>query len=459
MEELKNTLKNRGVQNTLKLGLVAILSIFLLIPKVMIMELISERMGLRQKVEDEVAQDWSVPQVLQGPVLVIPYFVQRQEEMQQKKINVIEKRNLIIFPDKMKIEGVITTHTKSRSLYNVLLYKSELTAKGTFKIPTEIEVDIPADRWIFKEAYVVMGLNDLRGVEDRVDFIWNSKKIDLKPGTRDIQLNYLIPDRKENQYKNAAVQVQNVSSGLNAKAELSDLDKEIQFSFAMKFRGSKSLYFTPSAKETELNISSTFSDPIFTGNFLPEHKTDQSGFNAKWKILEYNKVLPPYQKENDTIDAGKDSFGVEIRNMVDHYTKINRASKYMFLVIALIFLVVFISEIIYDQRIHIFQYALVGFAIAVFFILLLSVSEFLGFNVSYLLASASVLLLNTFYAKSIFTHPKSVLLLAGLQILLFTYLFIIIQLEKSALLVGSIGLFVILATTMYVTRKIKWGDE
>ncbi|HMP29732.1 MAG TPA: inner membrane CreD family protein, partial [Saprospiraceae bacterium] len=112
-----------------------------------------------------------------------------------------------------------------------------------------------------------------------------------------------------------------------------------------------------------------------------------------------------------------------------------------------------------DQKIHVFQYALVGFAIALFFVLLLSLSEFIGFDNSYVIASFAIISLITAYTRSIFKNKKSVYALLGLLVFMLSYIYLIIQLEKSALLVGSIGLFLILAATMYVTRKIKWYEE
>lgn len=456
MEDLKNTFNNKGVQNTLKLGLIAILTIFLLIPKVMIMELITERKSLSEKVETEISEDWSGTQILQGPVLVIPYKLRKVHTGQNSDIITEETQNLIVFPRKIKTVGDLVTTSKSRSLYEVLLYKTNISGQGAFQIPSPEEVNIPKEQWLLNESYVVMGLNDLRGIEDKVAFTWNSSEITLKPGVKDISFNQNIVF-SDNTIKPEPSSI-NGKSGLNAKVVVDDISKEVSFSFNIKFKGSKALYFIPYGENNEIRLQSSFGDPVFTGNFLPEHQTGKNEFKAYWKILEYNKILPSYQKNNDIIDGSADMFGLDVKNIIDHYTKINRASKYMFMVIALIFLTVFISEILYDQKIHIFQYALVGFAIALFFILLLSISEFLGFNLSYFIAAASVIILNTLYARSVFTHTNSIFMMTGLNILLFSYIFVIIQLEKSALLVGSIGLFVILAATMYVTRKIKWNE-
>jgi inner membrane protein len=459
MSELKNTIKNRGVQNTLKIGLIAILAIFLLIPKVMILELIAERKSLSQDVESEISMDWSGPQIFQGPVLVIPYKVKKHHIGQKTEILPEEQQNLIVFPKSVKIDGDLSTSSKKRSLYEVRLYKTVLKASGVFQIPDAQELNIAEDQLLLNESYVVLGLNYLKGIEDKVNFKWNSEEVLLKPGVKELSFNQNISENSQNSVRGNVLQSESGKSGLNGKVTVTDIKNEIPFTFEMKFKGSKSLYFIPYGEENDVSLKSPFADPVFTGNFLPDHQTGKNGFKANWRILEYNKILPAYQSDNNFIDGSKDMYGLEIKNIVDHYTQINRAAKYMFLVVALMFLTFFISEIIYNQKIHIFQYALVGFAIALFFVLLLSISEFLGFNISYLIAAASIIILNTLYAKSVFTHRNSVFMLAGLNVLLFSYIYIIIQLEKSSLLVGSIGLFVILATTMYVTRKVKWNEE
>jgi inner membrane protein len=459
MEDLNSTWKSKGVQNTLKFGLIVVLAIFLLIPKFMILDLIDERKMQGEKVADQVSTDWSSPQILQGPVLVMPYKtkVLIPGNNSQAVSEVIQ--NLIVYPKQLNLDGELSTTQKYRSLYEVLLYQSVLNIKGEFAIPSLEEINIKTEDFILNESYLVMGINDLKGIENKVTVAWNGDSIVLKPGTRDIGFNQEIQD-KETYAGPVQAELNNQGkSGLHGKIKIENLTDEIKFALNINLKGSKKLLFTPFGQDTEVNLKSAFPDPVFTGNFLPNHTTTKNGFEAQWNILEYNKILPSYQKNNNYINAGSNVFGVEIKNIVDHYTKINRAAKYMFLVIALVFLVVFITELINDLKIHAFQYALVGFAIALFFVLLLSISEFLGFDKSYLIAAIAIIGLITTYSISIFKNSKSVYTLLGLIVFIFSYIYLIIQLEKSALLVGSIGLFLILAATMYTTRKIKWHEE
>ena len=166
-----------------------------------------------------------------------------------------------------------------------------------------------------------------------------------------------------------------------------------------------------------------------------------------------------FVKQNTNISLGDNLFGVEIRVLVDNYAKTHRAGKYMILFVILTFMVVFLTEIVHRIHIHIFQYTLIGLALAIFFTLLLSISEFWGFDLAYFGAAAATIGLIFLYSLGMFKNKKSSGLLFGLMVALFAYIYIIIQLKKTALLAGSIGLFVIVALTMYVTRKIKWFEE
>ncbi|MEO6189866.1 MAG: cell envelope integrity protein CreD, partial [Saprospiraceae bacterium] len=249
------------------------------------------------------------------------------------------------------------------------------------------------------------------------------------------------------------------NTGLSCKFPIVEGKTSYHFNLKMSLKGSSSLLFSPIAKTTQVKLSSAFKDPSFVGEFLPEHNLSNSGFEANWKILEYNKSIPSLLKDTYTIDLGKNLFGVIIKTPVDNYAKTTRACKYMILFIALIFLSIFLTEILRNIQVHVFQYALMGFALIIFFALLLCVSEFVTFNVAYFIASSAVIIMIYMYSLSIFHHIQSTRLLSGLVICLFGFIFIIIQLEQMALLVGTVGLFVILGICMYVTRKIKWYED
>lgn len=452
--------QNQGTKITLKLALIFILTLFLLIPKFMILDLVDERQKLSESVTDEVSNGWGSKQIHTGPALVIPYY-QRIQGEDKTKPAVKTKTQIVIFPEHLSIDGKLNTEEKYRSLYKVLLYNSALTVKGSFNLPESSLTNInPADI-LWNEASVIMGISDLKGINDEIALLWNGKSVSLNPGMSDISFlseritnqdnGYALPDAFEQSFS--------VKTGLQGKITLDATMKKYDFSYNLKLRGSKALLFAPLAKSTKVHIQSSFADPVYFGGFLPDHITNTQGFDATWNILEYNKSTPAFVKQNTLISLGDNLFGVEIRVLVDSYAKTYRAGKYMILFVILTFLVVFLTEIVQRIHIHIFQYTLIGLALAIFFTLLLSISEFWGFDLAYSGAAIATIGLIFLYSLGMFRNKKSSGLLLGLMVALFAYIYIIIQLEKTALLAGSIGLFVIIAMTMYVTRKIKWFEE
>lgn len=454
--ETKSFFENKGTKITLKLALIFLLTLFLLIPQVLILNLIDERQQLSQSVTKEVASGWANDQLITGPALIIPYFLKDKKG----NIDLSSKTNLIVYPENLDVKGNVNTHTKYRSLYKVLLYDSKLNFKGKFSLPNVSETNLHNAVMDYKEAYVATGISDLKGIQNSISATWNNQKIKFVPGINDLVFRYVLRGQDKNSIYDMDNQIQReVKTGLSSAVAVDAITQEYHFSFDLDIKGSQTLLFSPISKNTKVNLKSAFKDPSYVGDFLPDHVTNAKGFNAKWNVLEYNKSLPPFQKSNNNIEIGTNVFGVKIVDAIDNYSKTYRAGKYMILFVILTFLVVFLTETVQKLHIHIFQYTLIGLALAIFFTLLLSVSEFYGFDFAYSISAIATIGLIFLYSLGMFRNKKSSLLLMALLVALFGYIYIIIQLEKTALLAGSIGLFIILAATMYVTRKIKWFEE
>lgn len=452
--------QNPGTKITIKLGLIFILVLFLLIPKFMILDLVDERQLLSEQVKEEVSAGWANDQIITSPALVIPYNYLSKDE--NGKTVTSAKSNLIIYPDHLDVIGNLDTQSKYRSLYKVLLYESKMNFKGKFVLPEAKQVGLQDANLIYDQAYIAMGISDLKGIKNTVNLTWNGQKNKVSPGMNEVQFKYsntVITTGKQPEYNEQGMAYYGIKTGMNTPVNINPTEFIYNFDFELDIKGSRTLQFSPMAKNTSVAIKSPFPDPSFIGEFLPEHTTTSSGFDAKWNVLEYNKSLPAYQKANNIVDLGSNLFGVKIADPVDNYAKTYRAGKYMILFVILTFLVVFLTEIVEKINIHIFQYTLIGLALAIFFTLLLSISEFWGFDLAYSGAAAATIGLIFLYSLGMFKNKKSSGLLLGLMVALFAYIYIIIQLEKTALLAGSIGLFVIIALTMYVTRKIKWFEE
>lgn len=452
--------EKQGTKITFKLVLIFFLTLMLLIPKFMVLDLIQERQHLSEAVSQEVAKGWGNKQVHTGPALVIPYYNYVQGEDKTKPA-IRTKTKLIVFPEQVSIEGKLETEAKYRSLYEVLLYTSELEIKGSFLLPDEALTQIKSEDLLLEEATLMMGLSDPKGIKEKISFTWDGKATTLNPGTNDIR--FLAQESIASTPYALAPTADQVTSeihhGLQTKVNLDQTKKSYAFVYHLHLKGSKALLFAPLAKSTNVHIHSTFPDPVFYGGFLPEHTTNESGFDANWHVLEYNKSIPALIKDSQIIELGDNLFGVEVRVLIDNYAKTYRAGKYMILFVILTFLVVFLTEIVEGIHIHIFQYTLIGLALAIFFTLLLSISEFWGFDPAYLGAAVATIALIFLYSLAMFQNKRSSVILLSMLVVLFAYIYIIIQLEKTALLVGSMGLFIIIALTMYVTRKIRWYES
>jgi len=174
--------------------------------------------------------------------------------------------------------------------------------------------------------------------------------------------------------------------------------------------------------------------------------------------LNFNRNFPQEWKKDEYRVTDAD-FGVKLVNVADHYQKSSRSAKYAILVILFVFLSFFLNEVITKQRVHPFQYILVGFAVLVFYLLLLSISEQLGFNLAYLISALSVITMVLFYTRTFLKTWLNAIIQTLILTFSFGFIFVLMQLETLALLVGSIGLFVVLALTMFFTRKINWYNE
>jgi len=226
----------------------------------------------------------------------------------------------------------------------------------------------------------------------------------------------------------------------------------------ISYNGSQQFRIIPVGQETQLEIKSSWKNPSFIGTYLPynNNKLTESGFNARWKVLNINRPFP--QSFTNTLpNLSEYAFGVNLMIPVDQYQQSTRSAKYGYLVISLTFLIFFLIQSISKIDIHPFQYLMIGLALVMFYTLLISISEHSSFMVAYFIASIAVVVLIGLYSKSILKRWKFPLFITTSLVILYSFIYIIIQLESYALLVGSIGLFAILATVMFVSRKIDWN--
>jgi len=433
MENPEKLYKRITGSASFKLAVVAILTLLLLIPAVMIQELIREREQRRDETILEVTSKWGNAQTVCGPVLTIPYKTLEKT----KDGTVANIQYLHYLPSVLDISGNIIPEERHRGIYKVIAYKARLSYKGTFEAADLNPVDIEPADVIWEDAYLEIGIPDMRGINQPISVRWNENDIPVLPG---------IPQKDIN------------ASGVNAKVPVSG-NTTAAFSFVLDLNGSHSLNFVPLGKETRVLISSPWKNPSFMGSFLPDdHHITDTGFTAEWKILQLNRNYP--QQWTGVMAETEDSdFGVSLIIPVDNYQKSMRSVKYAFLFVALTFLIFFFSEYIRKTKIHPVHYLLVGIALTVFYTLLTALSEHIPFTWAYLIASAVIVVMITLFTQSLYKNRKVSLTVALSLTALYVFLFVVLQMTDYALLFGSIGLVVVLAIVMYFSRKIDWYEN
>ncbi len=425
-----------------KIAVIAFIAILLLLPSAMIMNLIREREGVQQQAIWEVSSKWGNAQTITGPFLTVPYdrYVKQYSE-KDKEDKIVKIREYLHFlPTELNIDGKVSPEKRYRGIYEIVVYDSETKIKGVFDQIDYSKFDIKKENIHFEKATLNLGITDLKGIEKQIELNWNNEKVLFNPGTGTNDI---------------------VTSGINCPVMISNEDTVTSYSFdlTLDLKGSQYLYFVPVGKSTSVNLNSDWPNPSFDGEYLPDERVvTEKGFKAKWNVFHLNRNYPQSWIGTE-YQVYSTAFGVNLLLPVDSYQKTTRVAKYAILLVALTFLVFFFVEVIRKVFIHPIQYILVGIALIVFYTLLLSFSEHMLFNIAYLLSSVLTIGLITWYVKVILKKWNLTLLMSGILMILYSFIFTIIQIQDYTLLIGSIGVFIILALVMYLSRKIDWGEK
>jgi len=457
---------------TLKLLFIGILLLLLLIPSSMVEGLITERAANRDEATAAIGAQWGGPQLLLGPVLVLPYTTTQVQEGQKTDVT----RYLCLLPDTLSSRGTLTPERRHRGIYEAVVYRARLHVQGAFQAPAlaDLGVSPAAVRW--PEAFVALGISDLKGIRNSLRLRWDGQARPFEPGlpaaevlpagaapSVSTQVTTVVEERRRyTKYPTGEeANEQGAAEGLNALVPLPDAATFTQrhtFAFDLDLNGSNGLLQAPLGRQTTLHLSAPWADPSFIGAFLPVRRTlGQGQFAADWRVFHLNRNYPQHWRTSDSrpnVDAS--TFGVRLLVPVNEYQKTMRAAKYALLPLALTFLVFFFVEVLNRRRIHPFQYLLVGLALVIFYVLLLALAEQMPFDAAYGAAALTIVGLVTAYAAASFRQRRPALATAGVLGLVYGFVFVVLQLQDYALLVGSLGLVVVLAAVMFLSRNIDW---
>jgi inner membrane protein len=431
---------------TIKLIFIGVLILVLLIPSSLVQNLITERASRQDEMIEDVSDKWSGSQVIKGPVLIIPYkkLVKTSDASNHESTKeVIE--NLYVLPDNLHIKAGLTTQILHRGIFDVAVYNSLVKVSGNFSKADLNSLSLTTDQLLLNKARITFSISDLKGLKNNPVIKAANQTLTAEPV-----------------FDNSSV----FGGGLQVAVDLSGVnDGNVPFEYALDLKGSQELRFLHLGKTTDVEASGTWSSPSFDGRYLPdERKVDSNGFTARWRMLYYNRPFPQQWTNGDTLLSNEKkltdaTFGIKLRLPVDQYQKTMRTSKYSLLIILLTFISLFLTEVIRKQRIHVFNYILIGIAMIIYYSLLLSFSEQIGYNLAYLVASVSTITLVAVFIASLLKNKMAALLFAFILSVFYAFIFVIIQLEDLALMIGSIALFIIVGILMYFSRKINWDKH
>lgn len=446
MENLENT--SFFQTTTAKMIMVGLLTLVLLVPLQYVKSLIEERSKRQKEVVTEINQKWGESIFFYGPIIKVPYsksniiINQNNGKSTVTTEEVSEDNFIYFFPNNLKNAATVTMKKPlKRNNYESIVFTSEMKFSGNYQTNDLKLNSIPAENIMWNKASIIIKTNNLKSIKEEVK---------IKIGNKNYVFEPVYNTNPNDSIEALETDIIDFGSMLN--------DPNISFQFNLTYDGSEQIKMVPIGKTTEVTMNSNWNSPSFIGNFLPNDnkKITAKGFDANWKILHINR---PFSQHfvGYLPDLKKYSFGVDFIIPVDEYLQNDRASKYGFLVIGLTFLIFFLIQSISKINIHIFQYSMIGLALILFYTLLISITEHSSFTKAYLISASSVIVMIGLYSVSILKDKKFPLFIGLSLTALYSFIFVIIQMENYALLVGSIGLFLILGAVMYFSRKIDWG--
>jgi inner membrane protein len=425
----------------------AVLALVLLcfIPTLFVMGVISDRQQRSSEVREKVGREYGQPQEFLGPVLTVPYT--RTDVVDGKQT--VTERQLSIFPDVEELSVGLLPSIKTRGIFHVRVYDAKISGIAKFSIPSQ-NVLSSYGKFDWTKAVVGFPLTDVRSIIPESTATIDGTPAPLLQGAGI-----------------TGVQGVHIEAPLVAK-------RSIDVRFDLGVSGNESFSFLPAGSVTVADASSSWNSPSFTGAYLPtDSQVGDTGFQASWRVSGLGRAFPqivpaetfgaqasidPFVKDLSVAGSGirGSLISIKLFDGVDQYTLVTRAVKYAILFIALTFMGFFFVEVLNRMRVHPIQYALVGAALALFYLLLLSLSEQIGFLTAYLISAGLTTLLIASYTYFILHGKRFAFIIGGLLLSLYAYLYLVLRSEDFALLSGTFLLFGILAVTMYITRKIDW---
>jgi len=447
--ETKQT-SNTGIVNwfgesvLVKLGLIGFLTLLLLIPSEWIQSLIKERQNRQDEVINEISDKWSGSQLVEGPIMIIPYkTIISQKDINGKVSSAASLTNIYILPEMLNIVSKAIPEVLHRGIFDAVVYNNKIQVNGQFSALELKKSGINPAMIQWDKAKVAIGLSDLKGLKNNPAIKLGNSVYSVEPDFTSLNL-----------FSNNLIILPDLTAEKNTA---------LSFHFELDFRGSSELKFQHLGKSTTVKVNGKWNNPSFTGRYLPEQRqVSDHGFSATWKMPYFNRPFPQQWEDiNTKLNTEKNggAFGVKFILPVDQYQKTMRTAKYSILIILLTFISLFFTEMINKKKVHLLQYVLIGAAMSIYYTLLLSFTERVGFNFAYLIASVATVTLISIFIFMLLNNTKPAIIFGAILSIFYSFVYVIIQLQDLSLLFGSIGLFIIISVLMYLSAKMDWNKK
>ncbi|MDR1149729.1 MAG: cell envelope integrity protein CreD [Spirochaetaceae bacterium] len=438
---------------TFKALMLFALVLLLLIPLNMIRGLVDERGRTASSAESDIMEAWGNQLVEAGPIVTVPGI--RTSEVRTSRterdgeiVEIIRTPfTLVISPQKLDINISFKTETRKRGIFSVPLFSGTLNLTGTFDPRMAIAELLPNETVSLNQAELVISLSSQKGIRKINASRWNNEELFFKPGSQGYGLVQFGRNHSAGGIHAAIAGFQNSAA---------------EFNISIDIQGGQSIRFLPIGQDTHVAISTDWTSPSFQGAYLPGESTiDSAGFSALWDVNYLSRDIPlSWKDRRDDHDYSASLFGVDLFRSINTYALNTRAVKYAILFLIVPFLTLFLLEIFTKKRIHPVPYLLSGIGNAVFYLLLLSLSEQMPFYTAYLLAALAVTAMMTLYSRSLLPSWSKSWYMGLVVTLSYVLLYAVLNAESYALLIGSVGTFAVVALIMFLTRKLDWyGTE
>jgi inner membrane protein len=427
-----------GFEATKRAVFLGLLMLVLLIPLSMIEDLVYERENRKLEVDSEITSQWGGPQTVLGPILVVPYRYVSEASDAATGAPRMGTSQLYFLPKHLEIATEVKAERRAKSIYQVLVYGGAAQLTGDFAGLAKPRGDVAPDMIDWSAARLLIGIADPSAIRGMSIAIADQAPVAEDALQRDASLSS--------------------SLALAVPLTAADVAKPLAFSIGIDFRGSSALRFAPIADVTTVKLKADWPHPDFSGRTLPDDRTiTETGFDATWTLGALTRGFPATWRtgEANPETLWNTTVGVTLVEPGDVHQQTDRILKYGVLVIALTFATIFVSGLFGGKKAHPIQYLMVGAALCLFYLLLLSLSEHIAFLPAYVIASTADIAMIGWYAWRTMSR-KLGYAVAAILTAVQAYIYDLLQMDDYALLAGTIALFVALLAAMIVTRNIDW---